>query len=57
MSVNPEKRIPGKKINIKSPDTSPPRKYPIPNRDKNNFGLQKYRCLPPHVPPFHPGFK
>ena len=36
---------------------SPPRKYKIPNQDKNNLGLQKYQCLPPHVPPFPPGFK
>ena len=57
VSATPEKRIPRKKINIKSLATSPPRKYPIPNQDKNNLGLQKYQCLPPHVPPFPPGFK
>ena len=34
----------------------PPRKDPIPNQDKNSLGLQKYQCLPPHVPPFPPGF-
>ena len=31
---------------------SPPRNDPIPNQDKNNLGLQKYQCLPSHVPPF-----
>ena len=36
---------------------SPPRKDPIPNQDKNNLGLQKYQCLPSHVPPFYFGFK
>ena len=34
-----------------------PRKYPIPNQDKNNLGLEKYQSLPPHVPPSPPGFK
>ena len=36
---------------------SPPRKDPIPNKDKNNLDLQKYQSLPPHVPPFTHGFK
>ena len=45
--VTPEKSIPGKKINIKSIATSPPRKYPIPNQDKTTS----------HIPPFPPGFK
>ena len=36
---------------------SPPRKYPIPNQDKNTLGLQKYQCLPSHVPPFSSEFK
>ena len=31
---------------------SPPRKYPIPNRDKNTLGLPKYQCLPSRVPTF-----
>ena len=35
----------------------PPRKYPIPNQDKNTIGLEKYQSLPPQVPPFPPGFK
>ena len=56
-SVTPEKRIPGKKVNIKSLGTSPPRKDPIPNQDKNTLGIQKYQCLPPHVPPFTCRFK
>ena len=56
-SVTPEKRIPRKKRNIKSLATSPPRKDPIPNQDKNTLGIQKYQCLSPHVPPFPPGFK
>ena len=50
-SLMPGKRIPRKKRNIKSLATSPPRKYPIPNHDKNTLVLQKYQCLPPHVPP------
>ena len=49
-SVTPEKRIPRKKRNIKSLAMSPPRKDPIPNKDKNNLDLQKYQSLPPHVP-------
>ena len=56
-SVTPEKCIPKKTINIKSLATSPPRKYKIPNQDKNTLGLPKYQCLPPHVPQFPPGFK
>ena len=35
----------------------PPRKDPIPNKDKSTLGLQKYQCLPPHIPPFPPWFK
>ena len=56
-SVTPVKHIPGKKRNIKSLATSPPRKDPIKNQDKNNLGIQKYQCLPPHVSPFPHGFK
>ena len=56
-SVTPEKRIPGKKRNIRSLATSPPRKDTIPNQDKNTYGVPKYQFLPPHVPPFPPGFK
>ena len=56
-SVTPEKRIPRKKRNIKSLATSPPRKDPITNQDKNSLWLQKYQCLPPHVPLFPPGSK
>ena len=55
--VTPEKRVPRKKINIKSLAKSQLRKDPIPNQDKNTLGLQKYQCLPPHVPPFPTGFK
>ena len=36
---------------------SPAIKDPIPNQDKNTLGLQKYQFLPPHEPPFYPGFK
>ena len=36
---------------------STPRKDPIPIQDKNILGLQKYQCLPSHVPPFSSGFK
>ena len=56
-SVTPEKRIPRNKIKIKSLATLPSIKDPIPNEDKNTLGLKKYRSLPPHVPPFPPGFK
>ena len=56
-SVTPEKRIPRKKRNIKSLVTSPPKKDPIPNQDKNNLGLQKYQWLPPHITLFSSGFK
>ena len=56
-SVTSEKRIPRKNINIKSLATSPPRKDPILNQDKNTLGLQKDQCLQLHVPPFTPGFK
>ena len=38
-SINPVKRIPRKKIRIKSLATSPPRKDPIPNQDKNSLGI------------------
>ena len=48
-SVTQEKLIPRKKRDIKSLATSPPIKYPIPNQDKNNLGLQKYQCLRPNV--------
>ena len=36
---------------------STPRKDTIPIQDKNILGLQKYQCLPSHVPPFSSGFK
>ena len=55
--MTPEKRFPRKKVNIKSLDTSPPRKDPIPNQDKNTLVIPKYQCFPPHVPPFPPGLK
>ena len=35
--VTPEKHIPKKKNNMKSPTISPPRKYPIPNQYINIF--------------------
>ena len=56
-SVTPEKRIPRKKIDIKSLDTLPPGKNPITNHDINTLGLQKDKRLSPHVPPFPPIFK
>ena len=56
-SIIPEKRIPKKKRNKKSLALSPPRKYTIPNQDKNNLGLQKYQCPPPHVSSFYSWFK
>ena len=39
-SVTPGKQIPRKKGKIKSLATSPPRKGPISNQDKNNLRLQ-----------------
>ena len=55
-TVTPEKSIPINKISIKSLATSPPRKDPIKNQDKNTLGtgplasnhgnLQKHRYLP-----------
>ena len=36
---------------------SPPIKDPIPNQYKYTVEIQKYKCLPPHVPPFTPGIK
>ena len=50
------KIIPGKKRKLKSLATSSPRKYPIPNQDKNTVGIEKDQSLPPHVPQFPPGF-
>ena len=35
----------------------PSRKDPIPNQNKNTLGIQRDQCLPPHLPPFPPGFK
>ena len=55
--VTPGKRIPRKKRNIKSLATSPPRNDKSLNQNKNTLGLQKYQCLPPHLPAFPPGFK
>ena len=56
MSLTPGKRIQRNKINFKSLATSPPIKYPIPNQD-SKLVLQKYQCLPSHLPPFPPVFK
>ena len=56
-SVTPENAFQENKGNIKSIATLTPRKDPIPNQYKNNLGLQKYQCLPPHVPQFSTGFK
>ena len=56
-SITPEKLIPINKSRIKSIATSPPRKDPIPNQNKNTLGIKKYQSLPPHVPKFSPGFK
>ena len=56
-SVTPENRIPRKKRNIKSLTTSPPGKDPIPNKDENTLGIEKYQSLPLHLPKFRPGYK
>ena len=44
-SVTPDKRIPRKKRNMKSPVMSPPRKYPIPNQDINRFTTKNIKVL------------
>ena len=56
-NITPEKLIPIKRRKIKSLATSPPRKDPIPNPDKNTLGIEKYQSLPTHVPKLPPGFK
>ena len=55
--VTPEKCISGKKIYITSLATSPSRIDPILNQDKKTLEIQKDKFLPPHLPPFPPGFK
>ena len=40
-SVTPEKYIPGNKRSIKSLATSPPRKDPFPDQDRNTLVPQK----------------
>ena len=56
-SITPEKRIPKGKIKIKSLATSPTRKNPITNQDKNNLAIKKYQSLPPHIHKFPSIFK
>ena len=56
-SVTPEKRIPGKQRNMKSPAILPPRKDPITNQDINRLITEKYQILPPHLAKYPPGFK
>ena len=56
-SVTPEKRIPRKKRNKKSPEMSPPRKYLIPDQDNNILSTEKDQNLPPHLETFPPGFR
>ena len=56
-SVTPEKLIPKKKSNMKSPAMSPPRKDPIPTQDINRLISKKDKILPPHLAKYPPGFK
>ena len=56
-SVTTEKRIPGKKRNMKSPAMSSPIKYHIPNQDINRLITEKYASLPPINAKYPPGFK
>ena len=56
-SINTEKLIPIKKMNIKSPAMSPPRKDPITNQYTNIFSTKKYQSLPPHLEKYPPGYK
>ena len=56
-SITPEKLIQIKKREIKSLETLPPRKYTIPNQDKNTLGSEKDQSIPPNIPKFPNGFK
>ena len=47
VSVNPERRIPSEKRNMKSLAMSPPIKDPIPNQDSTRIIHQQYPTLPP----------
>ena len=53
--LTPEKRISKKKSNVKSIETSSPRKDTIPNQDKKTLGIEKDQILPPHLPKFFLG--
>ena len=55
--LNPEKRIPRKKRNMKSPEMSPPRKDIIQNQDNNKLSTEKDQSFPPNLETFPPGFK
>ena len=44
-SVTPGKRIPRKKRNMKSLETSPPRKDPIPNKYINTLETEKRKVF------------
>ena len=56
-STTPEKLIQIKKREIKSLEILPPRKYTIPNQDKNTLGSEKDQSIPPNIPKFPNGFK
>ena len=56
-SVTPEKLIPRKKKNMKSPEMSPPIKDPIPNQDINMLGTKKDQSIPPQLAKFRPVYK
>ena len=56
-SVTPEKRIPGKKRNMKSPAMSPTRKDPIPNQDINRLTTEQDPSLSPIIAKYPTGYR
>ena len=44
-------------MNMKSPAMSPPRKYPILNKDINRFIPKQYPSLPPVISKYLPVYK
>ena len=56
-SLTPEKRIQGRKKDIKSLAMYPQRKYPIPNQYINMLGTEKYQIPSPQLAKFCTGYK
>ena len=55
--VTPERHIPRKKRNMKSPEILPPRKDPIPNKDNIRIITQQDSIFPPLVAKWPTGYK